>query len=146
MKPKRCTKCGIEKSRANCHECKAAKDGLQNQCKVCRAGYYVSHRTKILEWRQKYDQSHKTERAKYNQSSVRKATCNKSQKKMRENHPENSAAHSAVQYAVKVGELIRPWYCELCFITCQPEAHHEDYSKPLEVDWLCKKCHIKLLK
>lgn len=43
--------------------------------------------------------------------------------------------------ALKTGLLIRPNTCSKCNVTCKPEAHHTDYTKPLDITWLCKKCH-----
>ena len=51
------------------------------------------------------------------------------------------SAKAAVARAIKAGELVRPAKCESCGEGCKPEAHHEDYSKPLDVIWLCKPCH-----
>ena len=34
--------------------------------------------------------------------------------------------------------------CDVCGSDKSVDAHHEDYTKPLEVDWLCRKCHIQL--
>ena len=51
-----------------------------------------------------------------------------------------------VNRAIKNGVLIKPSVCENCGKECSPEGHHEDYSMPLEVVWLCKSCHLELHK
>jgi hypothetical protein len=59
-----------------------------------------------------------------------------------------SRARQAVLAAIARGELSRPSNCERCGAASNPllrkpdiEAHHHDYSKPLEVEWLCVRCH-----
>lgn len=52
-------------------------------------------------------------------------------------------AHILVGNAVKGGHMKRPAACTACGCRCVPHAHHEDYTKPLEVTWLCKPCHGK---
>jgi len=51
-----------------------------------------------------------------------------------------------VRWAVASGRLVRPDKCEQCGVKCKPQGHHTDYSKPLEVTWLCKACHAKTWK
>lgn len=53
-------------------------------------------------------------------------------------------AHSKLKYAIKTGKTKRPDDCSKCYKKCKPEGHHPDYDKPLEVIWLCKKCHCEL--
>lgn len=51
-------------------------------------------------------------------------------------------AHAAVKMAVKRGQLVRPELCERCGQRGRRiEAAHHDYTKPLEVTWLCPTCH-----
>lgn len=59
-------------------------------------------------------------------------------KKWRAANPEKKRAHDAVDRAIRRGQLVRQG-CESCGNWA--EAHHEDYSKPLEVRWLCRKHH-----
>lgn len=51
------------------------------------------------------------------------------------------AAHTAVTNALAKGTLVRQ-PCETCG-KHKTDAHHPDYSKPLEVVWLCRSCHKK---
>jgi len=66
-----------------------------------------------------------------------------SKRSWRERNREKVRAHSAVARAVKRGDLIKPLDCEGCGPRYEGklEAHHDDYSKPLEVKWLCDPCH-----
>lgn len=53
--------------------------------------------------------------------------------------PEKQHAHEAVARAIKSGRLVRQ-PCQECG-AADAEAHHPDYSKPLEVSWLCGEHH-----
>lgn len=51
------------------------------------------------------------------------------------------SAHSALNMAVAAGKISRPLFCDDCHISCRPDAHHDDYDKPLDVAWVCRRCH-----
>jgi len=54
-----------------------------------------------------------------------------------------SQAHAVVNRAIRDGLLERPARCSRCNnIPIGPiQAHHEDYSQPLNILWLCNSCH-----
>lgn len=54
---------------------------------------------------------------------------------------EETRARNIFTRALNKGQIIRPPICSRCFKDCTPEGHHPDYSKPLEVVWLCYRCH-----
>lgn len=54
-------------------------------------------------------------------------------------NPEKRRARYAVRRAIETGKITRQ-PCEECGMS-PAQAHHEDYSKPLEVRWLCTRCH-----
>ena len=46
------------------------------------------------------------------------------------------------RYAIKMGKLVKE-PCEVCG-ELKVHAHHDDYTKPLQVRWLCQKHHTEL--
>ena len=61
------------------------------------------------------------------------------------NHPDRFKAQHKLRNAVFTGK-IKSLHCTRCGLVCNPEGHHPDYAKPLEVIWLCRPCHSKSIR
>ena len=72
-----------------------------------------------------------------------KASSTKARKSWVERNPEKRKAHVAVSNAIRDGRLVKATTCAMADDDCKGriQAHHEDYSKPLEVTWLCTRHH-----
>lgn len=68
---------------------------------------------------------------------------NDATKKWQTANPEKKLAHDLVHRAIRDG-VIAPCPCEVC--GAKAEAHHDDYSKPLDVRWLCRRHHAQFHK
>lgn len=55
-------------------------------------------------------------------------------------NPEKARAQMQANEAIKAGKLIRQC-CSKCGRPDKVHGHHDDYSKPLDVRWLCAACH-----
>jgi len=62
----------------------------------------------------------------------------------------NDKAQNVLEKAIKKGIVTRMQYCEHCGVRgnfqdgrTAIQAHHPDYNDPLQVMWLCQKCHHK---
>lgn len=54
---------------------------------------------------------------------------------------EKVKAQLLLKTETRAGRVKRPECCSQCFRICDLHAHHDDYSKPLQVRWLCPKCY-----
>ena len=54
--------------------------------------------------------------------------------------------HIDVFHALKNGILVKPIGCSFCGKDVFLEGHHTDYTKALDVVWLCKDCHAAVHK
>jgi len=59
----------------------------------------------------------------------------------KDKYPERARAREIAKYAVRSGKIKR-MPCEMCN-SKKSHHHHEDYSKPLDLTWLCQKHHVE---
>ena len=129
---KACTRCKIEKDEAKFYRDRSKKGNLSSWCKSCIKKKQQTERGR---------EAARKRTAKYGQTKRGKETQRKKDEKRKKAFPEKVKAYRAVKEALKIGRLFKK-SCP-CGET-KVEGHHEDYSKPLEVDWLCRKCHLEL--
>ena len=131
---KTCNKCESPKSIGEFY--KSTNGGTFSECKRCfitsrrgyRAHYAIKNSEKLKEKRKK---SYDKEKAKMWQRSWRKRNGLGKQK-----------VRNKVILALEKGILVKTG-CQYPNGNCEGriEGHHWDYSKPLEVVWLCRKHH-----
>ena len=63
-------------------------------------------------------------------------------KRRRDKNPWKIRARKLLGRAVSSG-VIKKLPCEKCGVIEDVHGHHEDYSKPLEVNWLCRQHHTE---
>ena len=60
----------------------------------------------------------------------------------RRNNPGKTQAQATLRRAVRSCRIAKPSTCSRCGREASRiEGHHNDYTKPLKVEWLCTKCH-----
>ena len=139
MTTKTCTECGGEKpptefygKDSNCKECRKAKVRAYRQANIEAVKAYDRERGRDEKRRSAVKERRPRYREKHNEVYA-KAWIAK--------NPEKRKAHGAVWSAIRSGKLIKQ-PCEVCG-EIKVEAHHDDYTKPLDVRWLCPAHHGK---
>ena len=126
---KTCFKCNTVRPLTDFYAHPAMSDGHLNKCKQCTKIDVLEHRNKNIEKVRQYDR----DRAKNpNRQKAMSAISNA----WRKEDKRRSQCHHAVSKAIRSGELVRK-NCERCGNE-NSLAHHEDYDKPLMVNWLCQ--------
>jgi hypothetical protein len=129
---KQCTKCNEYKPFDQFYKHTKMADGLRYDCKDCG-------KRAARKYRLENDGVRERDR-KRNREPERRARLNKAVELWRKKHPGKVAAWRTVSTAIQMGDMEKK-PCEVCGTTRNIHAHHDDYSKPLDVRWLCALHH-----
>jgi hypothetical protein len=107
-------------------------DGRLNKCMACTKKDVAEHRQINLEKIRAYD---KMRASQPHRMKLRQAVVAEYAKKF----PQRRKANNAVNNAVR-DKRLEKWSCQVCGDP-KSVAHHADYSRPLDVVWLCQAHH-----
>lgn len=133
-----CPRCEADLPEAEFYRDPSRKDGLSYDCRGCHRRTQAAYRKANQDRRTKVCgawAARNPERvARYRAASLaRNAT--------------QLRANKTLQRAVRTGKIVKPSHCSRCQNPTERwrlHGHHEDYSQPLVVTWLCHRCHMHL--
>ena len=142
-----CKGCKEEKSPSCFYRNKTTRDRLAQYCKLCSSA-------KCREWREKNKErlrEYESKRAKtekrillnksYASREDVRARFRVKRNDWKKKNKRKKQAHEMVLYHLGKGTLKRS-PCSVCG-SLKVDAHHCDYSKPLDVMWLCRAHHMQ---
>ena len=145
-----CTKCGETKEIEEFPRDRRARDGRASRCKPCRyAAYKVWKRTpggKAIRVKHQRDRvERKREQIRAHSQEYYQRTKDRYMERLAASAqtPERKARR-AVANQIHYHGAKKPTACPRCGEPTPPHrmhAHHHDYSKPLDVEWMCSVCH-----
>jgi len=131
-----CNKCKCFKSNDKFYKDKRSPIGITSSCKPCHTETTLKTRDKDNArrlTRESAERQRKRNPEKFREIWRKASSKKRGSKKVK--------ARDAVNKAVLKGDIIKPILCEICRQDKKLNGHHSDYNKPLEVEWLCNKCH-----
>ena len=136
MRTIRCYKCGQYKPETEFSWANREAGVRQSMCRACFSAY---NRDRYQRMREEIKEKVKDYREN-NPDKVFQTRLRTYQK-----HPSDSNFYKLVYAALASGVITRPSRCAICGDEKgRIEAHHEDYSRPLDIIWCCPKCHDRL--
>jgi len=143
---KQCFKCKETKLISEFYAHKAMADGHLGKCKTC-AKRDVFERVERLKsnpaWVKRERERDRIKQAEYRAKGLAWPASDESRSAWQNRNPEKVKAQQQANNAVKKGLIKKKDKCEICGAGGRIEKHHPDYSKPLEVQFLCCVCHGK---
>jgi ribosomal protein S27AE len=124
-------------------------DGHLNKCKSCVKLDVTENRSSKRDYYLAYDKvrAKSQKRILAREMYIKTDHGKKAVRRCHENYarrfPLKIAASNLFWSAFKRGDILKPNSCSNCNRVIRLEAHHDDYAKPLEIRWLCKKCHTE---
>jgi len=142
-----CRDCKIEKLLSDFYVHAAMLDGHLNKCKECVKNRVNKHRLNNLEAAQKYDKErnmlpHRVKaRKEYLKTEAGIESIKKTRKNYKTKYPLRYAAHIIFGNSIRDGKAVKGTECSICGSDYKLQGHHDDYTKPYDVRWLCEPCH-----